>query len=179
MNHMRLLQGSPCFPLICLGSGRIMISKVETSRCLSLTNRQHRESERTMAGRVTRNSILSLLILCLMSGLIGACSSPAPSRSRTAPSQGRSAPNPVSSPAPMTTRQIFVKTLTGKTITLKIQGDVSIAMVKKAIQKKEGIPPRRQRLIFAGRQLEDAETLNSYDIQNGSTLHLVLRLGGG
>ena len=79
----------------------------------------------------------------------------------------------------MTTRQIFVKTLTGKTITLKIQGDVSIAMVKKAIQKKEGIPPRRQRLIFAGRQLEDAETLNSYDIQNGSTLHLVLRLGGG
>ena len=122
---------------------------------------------------------LSLLILCLMGGLIGACSSPAPSRSRTAPSQGRSAPNPVSSPAPMTTRQIFVKTLTGKTITLEIQGDVSIAMVKKAIQKKEGIPPHRQRLIFAGRQLEDAETLNSYNIQNGSTLHLVLRLGGG
>ena len=79
----------------------------------------------------------------------------------------------------MTTRQIFVKTLTGKTITLEIQGDVSIAMVKKAIQKKEGIPPHRQRLIFAGRQLEDAETLNSNNIQNGSTLHLVLRLGGG
>lgn len=75
--------------------------------------------------------------------------------------------------------QIFIKTLTGRTVSIIVEEDDTILNVKMKLKEKDDIPIDEQRLIFGGHQLEDKQTLKYYDIQRDSTIHLVLRLPGG
>jgi len=76
-------------------------------------------------------------------------------------------------------KQIFIKTLQGKNITLDVNDDDTIDSIKKKITEIEGIPVEQMRLVFNGKQLEDANTIRDYGIEGDSTVHLVLRLRGG
>lgn len=74
---------------------------------------------------------------------------------------------------------IFVKMLTGKTLTLEYKPKESVIEFKQRVMHQEGIPIEQQRMIFAGVQLENDRLLSDYNVKEESTLHLVLRLSIG
>ena len=75
--------------------------------------------------------------------------------------------------------QIYVKTLTGRKIPFDVETDQQIIKIKEYIQEKEGVLIDQIRLIYSGRQLNDTDTINDYNIQPGSIMHMVLSLRGG
>ncbi|XP_042889936.1 polyubiquitin-B-like [Penaeus japonicus] len=79
----------------------------------------------------------------------------------------------------MSTLLVYVKTLTGKTVTIEISPQDTVEVLKAKLEDKEGIPPDQQRIIHDGNQLEDGRTLDSYNIKSEAVLHLILRLRGG
>ena len=76
-------------------------------------------------------------------------------------------------------KQIFIKNLRGNSTTLDIEGTETVAELKWMIEEWEGIPGKEQRLVFAGKELNEERALSDYNIKKGSTIHLVLRLRGG
>lgn len=75
--------------------------------------------------------------------------------------------------------QIFVKTMNGKSIAFEVEAEDTVASLKEKIAEKEGVPTDQQRLVYNGKQLIDESTLQSYQIEKESTVHLVMRLKGG
>jgi len=120
--------------------------------------------------------ILALLAFAILNAQVCAKSWRTPSASYRATNSGDVVKNVLGIRGGM---QVFVKTLSGKTISVECEPDESIESLKAKIMEKEGVPPDQQRIIFGGKQLDTQKNLSDYDIDDDDTLHLVLRLRGG